>query len=289
MKHIVFLSGGLTSFLTALRVKATFGDIQLVFADTLIEDEDLYRFLTDCLTHLIGIPKTPAIVQLLSEIPDIRETEKRKTHLLQLAWKCQQNWHNFTWLIEGRTPWQVFKDTRFLGNSRMAKCSHVLKQNECRNWLEMECEPDNSVIYLGITYLESHRYHRAAELWKPWKCESPLITEQQLSRASVSDEVERLGIEPPRLYDMGFLHNNCGGFCVRGGQESFYRLHSYIPDRFDYHRDKETEFRSFIGRDVAILHRGSADARLPLTLVELEKRWESRDRGDVGGCGCFSS
>ena len=49
MKHIVFYSGGLCSWATAKRVVEKHGkeNVLLLFTDTLIEDEDLYRFISE--------------------------------------------------------------------------------------------------------------------------------------------------------------------------------------------------------------------------------------------------
>jgi hypothetical protein len=35
-------------------------------------------------------------------------------------------------VADGRTPWQVFADQRFVGNSRIAPCSAFLTQRPCR-------------------------------------------------------------------------------------------------------------------------------------------------------------
>lgn len=47
MKHVVMFSGGAGSWAAAKRVAERHGtaDLTLLFTDTLMEDEDLYRFL----------------------------------------------------------------------------------------------------------------------------------------------------------------------------------------------------------------------------------------------------
>ena len=81
-KHIVMFSGGLGSWRAAKRVAAEYGTANLVllFADTRMEDPDLYRFLHEAAADVGG-------------------------ELVVIA--------------EGRTPWEVFTDVRFLGNSRV--------------------------------------------------------------------------------------------------------------------------------------------------------------------------
>ncbi len=54
MKRIVQMSGGIGSFAAATRIVEQYGtgDVLLLFADTLIEDEDLHRFLRDAVSYL---------------------------------------------------------------------------------------------------------------------------------------------------------------------------------------------------------------------------------------------
>ena len=51
MNHLVMFSGGAGSWAAAKRVAERHGteNLYLIFADTLIEDEDLYRFIDDAL------------------------------------------------------------------------------------------------------------------------------------------------------------------------------------------------------------------------------------------------
>ena len=54
MKHIVSFSGGMGSFAEAKSCVDKYGkeNVTLLFADTLMEDEDLYRFKDDCVAFL---------------------------------------------------------------------------------------------------------------------------------------------------------------------------------------------------------------------------------------------
>ncbi len=56
VQHVVSFSGGLGSFFAAKRVIDQHGtdNTTLLFTDTMTEDEDLYRFLDDTSTYLIG-------------------------------------------------------------------------------------------------------------------------------------------------------------------------------------------------------------------------------------------
>lgn len=118
-KHIVSFSGGLGSWMAAKRVAAKYGtdNLYLVFTDTRMEDPDLYRFLDEAAANVGG-------------------------QLIKLA--------------DGRTPWQVFKDKRFMGNTRTAHCSQELKSKVFEAWLEEQAF-DDFIVYLGIDWTEEHR------------------------------------------------------------------------------------------------------------------------------------
>ena len=99
------------------------------------------------------------------------------------------------------------------------------------------------------------------------------------------------GLQTPRLYDLGFAHNNCGGGCVRAGQGQFKKLLDVMPDRFAVWEQKEKEMQQFLGKDVTILSETKDGIKRPLPLIELRRRAEDNpkliDEIDLGGCGCF--
>jgi hypothetical protein len=255
VKHIVFYSGGIGSWMTAKRVIAQHGkeDVILLFTDTLIEDEDLYRFIDETVKEMDA---------------------------------------EYVRIEDGRTPWEVFKDVRYLGNSRLAQCSHILKQKTADKWLKAHFKPEEATLYLGIDWTEEHRKKAPVKNWAPYKVEFPMCEEPYLTKQDMLDELERLGIAIPRLYKMGFSHNNCGGFCVRAGQAHFLNLYKQMPDLYKYHEAKEQEMREFLGKDVSILRRTRNGERINLTLRQLREEIETNqmeqiDMFDIGGCGCF--
>jgi hypothetical protein len=102
---------------------------------------------------------------------------------------------------------------------------------------------------------------------------------------------ESEGLTPPRLYSLGFSHNNCGGGCVRAGQGQFKKLLEVMPERFAMWEQKEQEVREYLDKDVAILSEVKNGIKKPLPLIELRRRVEDQpqlvDDDDLGGCGCF--
>jgi hypothetical protein len=102
------------------------------------------------------------------------------------------------------------------------------------------------------------------------------------------DWLRRDGIEPPRLYAMGFPHNNCGGFCVKAGQAQFALLLRTMPDRYRYHEEQEEAMRVVVGNH-SILSDRTGGTRKPLSLKrfrEIIERQGAFDRDEWGGCGC---
>lgn len=255
MKHIVLYSGGLGSYFTAKRLLErgiNKEDIILLFTDTKIEDEDLYRFLKDS-TEKLGIPLTD--------------------------------------YSDGRNVWEVFRDRKFLGNSRVDPCSEDLKRKMSRKFIK-QFSPDEVIVYLGYDWTEMDRYEKAQKAWQPYKIESPMCDAPYLDKEDMKRIlVEEDGIKLPRLYEMGFQHNNCGGGCVKAGIGHFAHLLDVMPERFKLWEDKEQEMREYIGKDISILRRSKNGVRKNFTLKQLREEREALSKAelcDIGGCGCFS-
>jgi hypothetical protein len=266
--HIISYSGGIGSWMTAKRVIEKVGkeNVLLVFTDTKIEDPDLYRF--------------------------IKETS-------------EEMGTGYVHLEDGRTPWEVFRDKRFIGNSRLAHCSHVLKQDVFKEWLHSTFDPDECVIYLGIDWTEEHRTTKPRESYFPYRVEFPMCEEPYLTKNEMIEELNRIGIKTPSLYELGFSHNNCGGFCVRAGFGHFAHLLEKKPELYKHHEEKEQEMREFLRKDYSILKRTKVvwkdnghggrfkDKEIEqVTLKQLREEIEANqieniDFQDIGGCGCF--
>lgn len=259
MKHVVMFSGGVGSWAAAKRVAERFRttDLILLFTDVLMEDEDLYRFWREAILNVGGVPVS---------------------------------------IAEGRTPWQVFFDERFLGNSRIDPCSKILKRQMADRWLRANCDPNDTVVYIGVDWSEVHRFERLRDrrALEGWRYEAPLCEPEYLLKRDVFAWLRREGIRVPRLYELGFAHNNCGGFCVKAGHGHFARLLRVMPERYAYHEQMEERFRAEINAEASILTDRTGDGRKkPLTLRQLRLRIENRqdsgniDMFDIGGCGCF--
>lgn len=251
MKHVVSYSGGVGSWAASKRVVEKYGteNTILLFADTLIEDEDLYRFLYDSSLNVgVGITR----------------------------------------IADGRTPWQVFHDVRYLGNSRVDPCSSVLKRELIRKWLQENCDPSNTIVYVGIDWMEQHRIERIKARNDIWRYEAPMCDAPLMSKTDMLNWLRQEGIEPPRLYKMGFPHNNCGGFCVKAGQAQFAKLLVEMPERYAEHEAHEEALRSYLEKDVSIMRDRRGGTSKPLTMKDFRERVQADnyDKFEWGGCGC---
>jgi 3'-phosphoadenosine 5'-phosphosulfate sulfotransferase (PAPS reductase)/FAD synthetase len=255
MQRIVMTSGGITSWAAARLLADRHGieGMVLLFADTLVEDEDLYRFLSEASTD-IGVSTTR--------------------------------------VADGRKPWEVFRDRKWIGNTRTAHCAELLKQVPARRWLEANSDPRTDVIYLGIDWTETHRIPKIEAAYKPWRVEFPLTEPPHWDKVAWLAAANARGIRSPRLYDLGFAHNNCGGACVKGGQAQWARLLEVFPERFAANERAETQLRAELNTEATILRDRRGGTTKPLPLTALRQRVQGADacavdRDDWGGCGCF--
>lgn len=254
MKHLVQFSTGAGSAEVAWRVVAEHGrsDVVLLTADTLVEDEDNWRFAQQVVDRL----------------------------------GCE-----WVRLADGRTPMQVGRDERCIPNNRMAACSKILKRQLLRRHMDQHYDPAGSIVYLGFDWTEPHRVTAARPHWAPWRVEAPLTEPPHLWKADLLGLWRARGIEPPRLYSYGFAHANCGGACVRGGQAQWSLLLQVNRPRYLEWEAEENKSRDELGKDLSILRDRTGGRLRPLTLTEFRERIEHQpsmfDADDWGACGCL--
>lgn len=253
LAQVVMFSGGIGSWAAAKRIAAEHGpaELLLLFCDTKTEDEDTYRFLREAAANVGG-------------------------RLVEIA--------------DGRNIWEVFHDSRYLGNSRADPCSRILKRELANRWLSEQYTPATVTVSVGIDWTEEHRFHRLAKRREPWRYRAPLCEPPYLSRFDLHDWAAREGLEKQRLYRMGAAHANCGGGCVKMGHGGFLRLLSAFPERYAMWEENEERLRAELGEVTILRDRQGGGAR-PLTLRELRERHQAGDQFDlfaIGGCGCFS-
>ncbi len=155
MNHVIFFSGGKSSFSVAHYVKEKFGDenIVLYFTDTLWEHSDTHRFLLE------GSQKL--------ELPLLIHSR-------------------------GITPTQLFVQQKFMGNNRVGTCSKELKMKVASNYLKHGIVPEiekwynkhflknedfvkNATLYFGIDFTEMHRENPIRENWSDFSHFVPIF------------------------------------------------------------------------------------------------------------------
>lgn len=226
--HIIFFSGGKSSFTVAHLVKERFpqDNILLYFTDTLWEDEDLYRFIYEASDKL--------------ELP--------------MLYHCV-----------GLTPPQLMAKQKFMFSNRVGNCSKELKMKPASKFLKKGEKPpiekwyndqflkapieplaegfaENTTLYFGIGWEEAHREGPIKANWKPFTVDMPLMDE-----VIDNEEILKLyNIRRPRLYDMQFAHNNCKGRCVKAGQGHFKNLLMKDEQTFQELKEQEIVISEYI-------------------------------------------
>lgn len=266
MKNIVLYSGGIGSFLAAYLVKQKYSndDTILYFNDTKMEDEDLYRFLHESAKLL--------------DCTLIKDSD-------------------------GRDVWQVFKDCKYVANNRIDVCSRILKRERARTYVN-RFKPNEIRVVIGIDWTEIHRFERAVDRWKPYNLYAPLCDTFETKEQLTIQAMNMLGkIDLPRLYKLGFPHNNCGGFCVKAGLAQFRLLLEKMPERYLELEKKELETYEAIGKRNPWLRKTVKGTTYYITMREyrifletkklyvdgdlvLGAKSTNEDREDWGGCGC---
>lgn len=253
MKHIISFSGGMGSFAEAVSCVNQYGEDQVItlFADTLIEDYDLYRFMEECIDYL----------------------------------GCE---HRV--IKDGRTPFEVFKDVRFMGNSRIDPCSRILKRDLINGYIKKTWLPEEVEVHLGIDYSEEHRLRGVQERMRPYVYRSTLVEDGKIIAKDFSRQYD---IEPPRLYDMGLGHNNCGGFCVKAGLGHFKNLLAGDRDQYIQFEEEEQRVYQQVPNARPFLKKQINGVKHYMTLREYREGLETctlelseDEKTEFGGCGC---
>lgn len=200
----------------------------------------------------------------------------------------------FVRIVEGRDVWQAIFDARAItlpvGKSKVARCSIDLKRKPIDAWVQAHYSPDECTLVAGLGWDEPHRMADFEAAKAPYRCWFPLADAPYLDKCDIEREWTARGIAAPRLYEAGFSHANCGGFCVKAGQAHFANLYRWNKERYLYHAEKEKQFREEINDKATILRRQERGVKIPMTLYDFIERIErgDYDHGEFGGCGCFA-
>ncbi len=244
--NIVSFSSGLSSAITAVRVLEKYSDAILAFMDTNFEDDDNYRFVDDF--------------------------EKRfGVEIIRLS--------------EGRTPYEVSHAQHVIPNSKLAPCTFRLKIEPFRKFI---AQYPGATIHIGYDFLETHRCEPTAKNYNElgFSVDFPLLWKPIEYRRYADVCREDWGIEPPRMYSMGYTHANCGGRCVKQGQGDWLRTLQNFPERYAEIEQWEQAMRDHPKRkNYAILKSQTLGEMAPLTLKELREKYQGRFLEQPELCG----
>ena len=272
----------------------------MLFADTLIEDGDNYRFLVQSAADVFGmsLASVEDLTGLASDLTPLRggtDAERaamvatRKNELASLRHLTSARIPGLVWLADGRTPWEVFRHERYLGNSRIDPCSKILKRELLDRWTREHCA-DDVTHYLGLDWTEPGRQERFKAAFSPRQTAFPMAEEPLLPKSLVLQSARERGLTPPRLYDFGFKHANCGGWCCKSGQAQAKSLLDWLRDYYLFCEQEEQSLREYLGKDIAALRDRRGGQSKPLPLRVLRERIEAGgqcDMSDIGACHCF--
>jgi hypothetical protein len=265
MKRINNFSGGLCSFWSAWRDVREFGpeNVVLLFADTLVESDDLYQFLKDA-SALLGVPVTRVSREL--------------------------------------TPWQLFRREHMIGNNKYPICSVMLKRDVLDGWMlsHYEMNPDQgnmllqkASLSLGFDWEELERTNDMRREHPTWTIRAPMQEPPIWDKCKMQREAEKLGLKIADAYVQGFTHNNCGKRCVRAGISHW--VHLYHMDRAAFLSWAAEEwscklYLESIGvQPLSMLKDRRGGEVNNLYLFQLKGRidvGEQFDKHEWGGCGC---
>jgi len=248
---LVFYSGGISSYLSAKRCCEEYGkeNVTLLFTDVCYEHSSLYKFLHEG-HNLLG---------------------------------CEM-----VYLKDGRTPFDVFKDVKLMGNTRIDPCSRVLKREPSIKYVK-ENAP-NHILCIGYDWTENGRIKKAKHHWDN-EVICPLAAPPYMTKKQMLDEVESDGLEIPYLYGIGMAHNNCSGFCVKAGQGHYSVLLREDRKLYMQHEASEQSVYDCLGKTNPFLRVTVNGLLNYMTLRQFREHLESSgqyDLFDIGGCGCFS-
>lgn len=303
MRTIAKVSGGVGSYSAARRYVDQHGsdDLELLFTDTLCEDQDAYRFLIAGAANLYGIELPADFLPAIDDFPAWEDRTAYKAFVLALASRAIRLIPRLHWIADGRDVWDIYEKERFLGNSSADPCSKILKRESADRWLRENCDPAETQVIVGIDYEEVERFEgappkngkpgpkglrkRMAE--KGWTFIAPLCDRPLLSWLDRRQRLSAEGLWLPRLNVLGFAHNNCGGFCCKGGQGHWKKVLKEFPERYAYAEKREEEIRELLG-DVSMMLDRRGGEKKPLTLATLRTReLDIAEASEMGACGCF--
>lgn len=174
---------------------------KILYIDVANQHPDSFRFLKDCQKHL------SAPIEILR---DVRY---------------------------GASVDNVIRDTQYLNGPGGAPCTKLLKKRVRTEWEERNLE-DGTVYVFGYDIGEVKRAERVVDhLPDNVECEFPLI-DNGITKREAHGICEKLGIDRPAMYRLGYPNNNCIG-CVKGNKGYWNHIRRDFPSVFNRRAKQE--------------------------------------------------
>lgn len=290
--YVCHLSGGVTSWGAGKRLRMQKPDapLMMLFADTFIESDDTYRFLIHGAANIAGVP-VPACAYIPIPPLELANPSPRRDVLKSIAALAMRDIPGLRWIWDGRTPWEVFEDRKFMGNSRVDPCSMVLKRELLDKWTARMFTPEECVHIVGLNWDEDDRITRLQKRSLPRIFIAPLADKPQMSKKQVLEWAEAEGLPISSAYTLGLAHDNCGGGCVKAGQGHWLQILKHRPDTYAQWEEQEKGFNERRRKHYSMLQCRRGGVPKALTLEDLRIRETvgdvtTEEKLELGGCAC---
>lgn len=140
-----------------------------------------------------------------------------------------------------KTVEDVARKNLYINTQWGARCTQWLKKDVRLQWERRELDAVPTYVW-GFDAGETGRVGRILETQPEYNHRFPLI-EQNLNKADCHGIAERLGLQRPAMYDLGYNNNNCIG-CVKGGMGYWNRIRVDFPEVFAARAKLEREIGS---------------------------------------------
>ena len=166
--------------------------------------------------------------------------------------------------------WEVWEKTKYLVGPMGARCT-----TEMKKLVRQRFQKVSDVQIFGFTAEEKHRAERFMEQNPEVDLCTPLI-DLGLTKKQCFIELQKVGIELPAMYRLGYKNNNCIG-CVKGGAQYWASIRKDFPDVFEKMAKLERTLNAKI-----LKVRGKR-----IFLDELPKNYKSHDVEPDMECGLW--
>ena len=136
----------------------------------------------------------------------------------------------------------VFEKTKYLQGIKGARCTTELKKK-----MRLKHQRPDDIHIFGYTLEEKGRAEKFEnhnpEFFVDW-----ILIENQISKDNCLGIIWKSGIKMPKMYDLGYNHNNCIG-CVKGGMGYWNKIRKDFPEHYNKMAKIERKIKHSIFRN----------------------------------------